>query len=144
MLLLNETDQRVISTPIGGQIFTALVLNDPYATWMEEALKTIETRWFTFKHRGDLVICCGNKSKSDNAGLAVCVVNLYDAMPMRDEHEKLAMIPAMPGRVAHLTKELRHFDRKFKFAPQRVKGSFQSIFQIQIPEGVNLITKIPA
>lgn len=124
-------------------VFNCLVLNDDlfnhWATWFEEGKKTIETRFYTMKHRGDLVICCGNKSKTRNAGLAVCIVDLYDAMPMRVGHEKDACIEAVPGRIAHITDKLRHFSRKFKFAPCRVSGSFQSIFQIVLPDGVEII-----
>jgi hypothetical protein len=125
-------------------ILPALVLNDyantPYATWMEQGIKTIETRWFTFKHRGDLVICCGNKSNTPNAGLAVAVVDLFGAEQMREQHEKAACIHAEPGRIAHHTRNLRHFSRKFRFAPQKIRGSFQSIFWIELPADVQLVT----
>jgi hypothetical protein len=125
------------------RIYKALVLNDmpgtPWATWMEQGLKTIETRWFQFKHRGDLVICCGNSSKTPNAGLAVCMVNVFDAKPLRLEDEAAAMIAAEPGRWGHHTNELRHFNRKFKFAPQKVRGSFQSMFDIVLPEDVQIV-----
>jgi hypothetical protein len=127
-------------------IYNCLVLNDDlfnhWATWMEEGRKSIETRFKTFKYRGDLIICCGNKSKTRNSGLAVCVVNLYDAMPMRVGHEKEACIEAVPGRIAHITDQLRHFNRKFKFAPQRVSGSYLSIFQITLPDGVEILPTI--
>jgi hypothetical protein len=125
------------------RILKAVVLQDmpgtPWATWMEQGLKTIETRWYSFKHRGDLVICCANSSDTPNAGLAVCVVDLYEALPMQKEHEREAKIEAQLGRVAHLTRDLRHFSRKFKFAPQKVAGSFQSTFDIEIPADVEIV-----
>lgn len=131
----------IISPP--PLVYNCLILNDDlfnhWATWFEKGLKTIETRFKMFKYRGDLIICCGNKSKTKNAGLAVCIVNLYHALPMEKEHEQLACIEAVPGRVAHLTKDLRQFTRKFQFAPHRVSGSFQSIFQITLPEGVSIV-----
>ncbi len=127
-------------------IYNCLVLNDDlfnhWATWFEEGTKTIETRFKTFKYRGDLIICCGAKSQTRNSGLAVCIVNLYDAMPMLHEHEKMARIDAIPGRIAHLTKDLRHFSRKFHFSTRRVSGPFQGIFQITLPDNVTIIKKL--
>lgn len=128
-------------------IYNCLVLNDEiggkhWATMFETGEKSIETRFKTFKYRGDLIICCGNKSMTKNAGLAVCIVNLYDAMPMRIGHEKEACIEAVPGRIAHITDQLRHFSRKFKFAPQRVSGPFQGIFQITLPVDVKILPTI--
>lgn len=129
------------------KIYNALVLNDelfrPWATWMEEGKKTIETRFKTFKYRGDLVICCGGKSRTSNAGKAVCIVNLYDAVPMKAEHKERACIEAVPGRIAHLTKDLRHFSRKFEFSKRRVSGSYQSIFQITLPDNVKIVELCP-
>lgn len=127
-------------------IYNCLILNDDiggkhWATMFETEEKTIETRFKTFKYRGDLIICCGNKSMTRNAGLAVCITELYDAVPMTKEHEAKACIEAIPGRVAHLTRNLRHFSRKFRFSPRRVSGPFQGIFQITLPDDVTIITK---
>lgn len=124
-------------------IYNCLVLNDDigehWATRMEQGLKTIETRFKAFKYRGDLIICCGNKSMTRNKGLAVCITEFYETMPMTAEHEEKAMIAAVPGRVAHLTRNLRHFSRKFEFSKRRVSGSFQGIFQITLPDDVYII-----
>lgn len=122
-------------------IYNCLILKDDiggnhWATLMEKGIKTIETRSKKFKYRGDLIICCSNESKTKNSGLAVCIVNLYDAIPMESNHEKEACIEAIPGRIAHLTNNLRHFNRKFNFTSRRISGSFQSIFQITLPQGV--------
>lgn len=130
------------------ETYNALVLNDyegmkHYATWVEQQVKTIETRMKTFKYRGDLVICCGNKSVTANAGKALCIVNLYDAEPMRKEHEKAACIEVTAGRIAHHLKDWRFFNRKFSFSRQKVSGAFQSIFQITLPEDVRIIKPLP-
>lgn len=133
------------------EIYNALILNDypsilrekHYASLLEEKIKTIETRMKMFKYRGDLVICCGNKSVTGNAGKALCIVNLYDAEPMRKEHEKAACIEVAAGRIAHHLKDWRFFNRKFTFSKQKVSGSFQSIFQITLPEGVRIIRPLP-
>ncbi len=56
--------------------FKALILNDypgaPYADWIKNGKKTIETRYRSFKYTGDLVICCGKtNSVGKNAGKAM-------------------------------------------------------------------------
>lgn len=125
------------------KIYNCLILNDypekHYATWVEKQLKTIETRMKTFKYRGDLIICCGAKSVTRNAGLALCMVNLFDARPMKDSDNKAAMISNAPGRIAHLLKDWRYFSRKFSFSRCRVSGAFQSIFQITLPDDVKIL-----
>lgn len=84
------------------------------------------------------VMCCGNKSKTRNAGLALCIVNLYDVRKMTDQDTGAACIENAPGRMAHLLRDWRYFSRKFPFAKQYTSGSFQSIFQIRIPDDVTI------
>lgn len=123
--------------------FNCLILNDypekHYATWVAEQRKTIETRMKAFKYRGDLIICCGNKSVTANKGKALCIVNLFAVRDMFDADEAAACIANTIGRKAHLLKDWRYFNRKFEFARRRVSGSFQSIFQITLPDDVIII-----
>lgn len=42
-----------------------------YATLVENGIKTLETRTWATKYRGDLLITCSASSKSENAGKAV-------------------------------------------------------------------------
>lgn len=124
------------------KIYNCLILNDypekHYATWVEEQKKTIETRMKKFSYRGDLIICCGAKSVTRNAGLALCLVNLWSASPMQAIDEKAAMIECIPGRISHFLKDWRYFNRKFSFSQRRVSGAFQSIFQITLPDDVRI------
>lgn len=129
-------------------IYKALILNDyphaPYAEWVKTGIKSIETRMGRmFSYRGDLVICCGKKNSegSLNAGKALCIVNLWKARPMVKEDEHAAMIHYDAQRICHLLKDWRHFSRDFEFAPQRVFGAFQSIFEIEMPADVEIIPK---
>jgi hypothetical protein len=120
----------------------ALVLNDypaPYATWIKEQRKTIETRWKSTKYRGDLVICCGAKSPTANAGKALCIVELYEVRDMTDADEKAACIENAEGRKAYLLKNWRYFSRDFTFAPRRISGAFQWLFKITIPHDVRIL-----
>lgn len=126
------------------RVMNALILNDfvagpHYATWVEQQKKTIETRMKLFSYRGDIIICCGNSSKSRNAGLALCIVDLYDARDMVDSDEEAACIENAPGRKAHLLRDWRFFSRKFPFTRYYVSGSYQSIFQVRLPDDVTIL-----
>lgn len=127
-----------------NRILPAIILRDyikaPYAQWMKEGKKTIETRDRMFKAlRGPIVICCSNESFcSPNAGRAVCIVNFYEATDMGPEHELLACCKSEPGRIAYLTNNRRLFSYDFLFAPQRVSGAFQSVFKIRIPDRIRV------
>lgn len=120
------------------RIMTAIILNDypnqHFATWVEQQKKTIETRMKGCNYRGDLVICCGAKSVTDNAGKALCIVELYDVRDMQDDDAAAACIANAPGRKAYLLRNWRYFQRKFKFSKMKVSGSFQWLFQIAIPD----------
>lgn len=122
-------------------ILPALVLNDyegkHFATWVEEGIKTIETRTGRrFTHTGDLLICCGAKSVTANAGKALCVVNFGKVRKMQDEDEKAACIENHPKRYAHDLTELRKLSYKFKFTDYAVKKNYQGIFSVRIPSFV--------
>jgi len=129
------------------EVYNALILNDypekHYASWIEQQRKTIETRMKTFKYRGDLIICCGANSVTPNAGKALCIVNLWDAKPMKKADENAAMIECVAGRISHYLRDWRFFNRKFSFSKQRVSGAFQSIFQITLPDDVRIIKPLP-
>ena len=120
-----------------------LILNDypelHYATWVSEQKKKIETRNRAFSYRGDLIICCGQKSVTKNAGLALCIVNFYDVVEMRAEHVKDAMCSIYPNAKAMLLKDWRYFNRKFSFSKHRVSGTFQGIFQIELPPDIIIL-----
>lgn len=114
----------------------------PYAEWIKTGEKTIETRARSFKYRGDLVICCGKtNSVGKNAGKAVCIVELYKIRDMRKEDEKAAGIKCRPGIKSFFFRNWRHFSNDFDFAPQRIAGAWQSIFEINIPPGIEIIPR---
>jgi hypothetical protein len=131
------------------RIYPALVLNDypgaPYAQWVKEGTKKIETRMNRlFTHRGDIVICCGkSQSVGKNAGRALCIVDIYDGRPMRDNIDEIeaARIGWDKNRKALLLRDWRHFSRDFVFAPHAIKKNFQGIFSIAIPDGIEIIPR---
>jgi hypothetical protein len=128
--------------------YTAIVLQDypggkHYASWVEKQIKTIETRMKYFKHRGDIVICCATSAATANAGKALCIVSIDDAVPMTPEHEKAACIESVPGRVAYPLSNWRWFSRKFHFTKRKVRGTFQGTFTISIPDDVTILNYNP-
>ncbi len=126
--------------------YKALILNDyhgaPYAEWIKTGYKTIETRNRVFHHSGDLVICCGrSNSIGKNAGKAICIVDVWKVRPMKKGDEKAAGVKFHPGITSYLLRNWRHFSQDFEFAPQKVSGAWQSIFDIIIPEGIQIIPR---
>jgi len=128
------------------RIYKALIMNDypgaPYAEWIKAGEKTIETRFRTFNFRGDIVICCGKtNSEGKNAGKALCIVELWKIRPMKKGDEKAAGVKFNPGLNCFLLRNWRHFSRDFYFSPQRIRGAWQSLFEISIPPDVEIISK---
>src|SRR5690349_11479002 len=129
------------------RLYQAIVLNDyeltPYASWVKEGKKKIETRNNRlFKYRGDIVICCGkSNSVGPNAGKALCVVDMWKGRKMIKEDEDAACIEYSEKRRSLLLRNWRHFSRDFEFAKQRISGPFQGIFTISIPDDVLIIPR---
>jgi hypothetical protein len=128
------------------KIYKALIMNDydgaPYAEWIKQGEKTIETRTRTFHYRGDLVICCGKtNSVGKNRGRALCLVELWKARPMKKGDEAAAGVRYQPGIYSFLFRNWRHFSYDFEFSSQRVSGAWQSFFNITLPPDVRLIPR---
>ena len=129
--------------------YKALILNDYegayYAQWIKEGKKKIETRMKRmFSYRGDLVICCGaTNSVTENAGKALCIVNLWKARPMQNEAAEIAAacIGWDKDRKSHLLKDWRHFNYDFEYKNLKVSGDWRGIFEIELPEDVTIIRK---
>ena len=126
--------------------YKALIMNDypgaPYAEWIKTGEKTIETRHRSFNYRGDIVICCGKiNSVGENAGKALCIVELWKIRDMQKIDEKATGVKCRAGIRSFLLRNWRHFSYDFEFAPQRISGAWQSIFEITIPEDVEIIPR---
>lgn len=123
------------------RIYPAIILNEPYAGLVKDRVKTIETRMRRFSHRGDIIICCdkGKSADSPNAGKALCIVDVYDVRPMRDEDAAAACIDNVPGRYAYLLKDWRHFSYDFLIKDYAVTKNWQGIFQLRIPDFVQIL-----
>ncbi len=137
------------------RIFKALILNDyenaPYAQYVKEGRKKIETRMNRlFSYRGDVVICCGKtNSVSNNAGRALCIVEIWKGRPMKNEVDEMlaACIEWCEDRKALLLRNWRHFNYDFIFKDYVVKregskgANYQGIFEIALPDDVIIIPK---
>jgi hypothetical protein len=131
---------------LNKRIYKALILNDyesaPYAEWIKTGNKTIETRHKKFNYQGDLVICCGkSNSVGKNAGNALCIVELWKVRKMRKGDEAASGVRFNPALYSYLLRNWRHFNKDFQFAPQRISGAWQSIFEIAIPGDVQIISR---
>ncbi len=106
----------------------------PWLTLVEYDLKKIETRrnWMNRSHRGDTLLTASATSRTPNAGKAVCVVDIYDIVPMTTEHELDACIEVFEFAWALKTRNLRWLSRKFP-----VKGTL-GIFDVEMPADVTL------
>lgn len=108
-------------------IYKAISLKQPWANLVASGKKTIETRRWSTKYRGDLVICSSQNPKIEPYGKALCIVELYDIRPMTKNDEKKACIKIYPGAYAWMLRNLRKID-----PPITVKGSL-GIFKIDLP-----------
>ena len=97
----------------------ALSIKQPWTGLIAGGFKTIETRTWPTKYRGELLICASKKAVigmghefylhrlcSVNA-CTVCIVNLVDCVPMEPKHEKEAMCRVYVGAWAWILEEVQ-------------------------------------
>lgn len=132
------------------KLYSAIILNEPYAGKVKDGIKTIETRMRLYsKLIGDIVICCdkGKSVGSPNFGKALCIVNFESGRPMKDEDAEAACIENAPGKYAYPLSDFRYFSYDFNFSdyvvvpPGKRNANWQGIFQIRIPDFVTITPK---
>lgn len=111
----------------------ALSLKQPYANLIAQGKKTIETRKWSTKYRGDIVICASKSGVGEPKGVALCIVEVYDVCDMQKCHEKEACIECYPKAKAWMIRNLRVFKEPFP-----VKGQL-SLFDIDLPKDTTFI-----
>jgi hypothetical protein len=103
----------------------SLSVQQPFATLIASGEKSIETRTWPTKHRGDLLICAAmklHKSYSHEltriypVGVAICIVELYDCRPMTRDDEPAARCAVYPRAWSWLLRNVRTVE------PFRVQG----------------------
>ena len=108
----------------------AISLHQPWASWIAQGLKTIETRTWPTKHRGDLLIVSSKKPEFPGLplGCALYIVDVVDCRPMRIEDVKAARSQWDPGRWAWVLSNIRKIEPPF-----RVRG-YQGIYEVEIED----------
>ena len=92
----------------------ALSLKQPYANLIANGKKTIETRTWATKYRGDLLICASQSGAGEPKGVALCIVDLYGIRPMVEADESCACVEIYNRANAWLIRDLRILKRPFK------------------------------
>lgn len=111
---------------IKKKTWKAISLKQPWANLVASGKKTIETRKWSTKYRGDLVICSSQNPKIEPYGKALCIVELYDVRPMEKNDEKKACIKIYPKAQAWLLRNIRKIDPSIP-----VKGQL-NIFNLEL------------
>lgn len=109
-------------------IIKAISLHQPWAQYIADGRKTIETRdWYT-AYRGDLLICSARKPalKGFLCGFGLAVVELYDCRLMRYSDEAGACCPWRKGAFSWLLSNTRPVRPPFS-----VRGR-QGLFDVEI------------
>jgi len=112
----------------------AISLKQPWASWIADGRKTIETRTWRTKHRDWLLVCAGmtfDESTGEKhfkypVGVALCLARIVDCRPMREEDDVAACCPWTSGRYAWV------IDGVLRVDPFRVKGA-RGLFPVDVP-----------
>jgi hypothetical protein len=107
--------------------YKAISLKQPWANLVAEGAKTIETRTWGTRYRGDIVICSSRKPPIRPAGCAIAVAELYDVRPMAKKDEEKACCELYPKAHSWLLRNIRKID-----PPIPVRGSL-GVFSIRLP-----------
>ena len=108
--------------------FKAISLKQPWADMVAKGVKTIETRKWNTRYRGDLVICSSKIPNLYPAGYAICMVELYETRPMQKEDEKGACVRQYPGAYSWFLRNVRPIR-----PPIPVRGRL-NIFDLELPK----------
>jgi hypothetical protein len=94
----------------------ALTVRQPWANYIADKLKTIETRTWYNKYRGPLLIHSSKKPVIYPAGVALAIVTLLDVRRMTKEDEKDAKCPYSPELFAFVLGRVWKISRPFKMS----------------------------
>lgn len=124
----------------------ALSLKQPWANLIVHGIKTIETRKWATKYRGSLLICSSKNYDKDfrfitslinpyisNSpfGMALCMVEITDCLPMQKQDEKAACCHVYPHAFSFFLRNI------CPIKPFPVKGQL-GIFDIEPEEIIYL------
>ncbi|KRT67815.1 MAG: hypothetical protein XU08_C0001G0226 [candidate division WWE3 bacterium CSP1-7] len=101
----------------------AISLKQPWANYIASGRKTIETRKWTTRYRGKILIVSSKSPNIPPAGYAVAVAEIVDCRPMVKTDEKAAMCEVYPKAHSWVLKNIR------RIAPFPVKGQL-SLYEV--------------
>jgi hypothetical protein len=109
-------------------ILPALSVKQPWASLIAQGKKTIETRVWSTRYRGPLVIC-SSKEPADlgPTGQALCVMMLKACRRMTKADEPAARCEVYDRAVAWC------FGKRWDLLPFRVRGE-RGLFTVSVPE----------
>lgn len=109
---------RLLGKPQPGmKIMKALSLKPKWALLIATGHKTIETRKWSTRYRGPILICVTLKPISLWSGHAIAVADVTDCRPMTPDDEKAACIKMYPRARAWILENIR------AIKPVRVHGA---------------------
>ena len=95
----------------------ALSVKQPWANMIASGEKTLETRTWTTRYRGPLLIVSSRQPRIEPAGCALAVSRLIDCRPMTRKDERAACCRVYPGAQTWVLEEIR------RITPVPIKGS---------------------
>lgn len=94
----------------------AISIKEPWASMILGGKKTIETRKWSTKYRGSILLCASKNPKSHISGKAFAVAKVVDVRPMTRDDEKKACCEIYDGAYSWVLGEVK------KIKPFDVKG----------------------
>lgn len=94
----------------------AICVKEPWASLIAGGLKTIETRKWSTRFRGPLVICSSKSKKGTGSGMAIAIADLVDCRPMTAEDWQAAKCDPYPRAFAWVLQNIRRLDDPFPIA----------------------------
>lgn len=105
----------------------ALSIRNPWADLIASGKKTIETRTWPTRYRGEILIVASASPKGPTAGQALCTARIVDCHPMTRDDERAACLPLYPGAWAWVLENVR------PIKPFPVKGRL-SFYEVTLPQ----------
>jgi len=126
-------------------LMKALCLKQPYASWIAEGKKTIETRTWKTNYREKFLVVASRgldllrelelALENYPIGMALAIARILDCRPMTEQDEKAACCELYDGAWAWLLTDVR------KIEPFPVKGQL-SFFEVPYGEHQSKLTEI--
>ncbi len=102
----------------------ALSIKEPWATLILNGDKTIETRTWGTKYRGEILLCASKNPPSEISGKAFAVAEISDCRDMTLSDENEACCEVYPGAKSWVLSNVRRID------PFPVKGQL-GLFEVE-------------